>query len=149
VDRGIYKGSYRVLNAQHIDLFWRGAGLFPFNLKRALCTFEKETTPETETPIQATSYEAFDRVFVNSSPPNAQSLQKANELLLSTLDSRTIPTTPVRKYIRKLTLGIEQLYTKSILHQHNINNFRSIIKKHTICKKGKKVILKNHFYISI
>ena len=142
------KARTEVLDTQHIDSSWRGAGLFPFNPKRALRTNEKETTPEAETPIQATPYKAFDRVFMNSSPPDAQSLQKANELLLSTLDSRTIPSTPVRRYIRKLAFGTEQLRAKSIVHQHDANNLRSIIKKRTTRTKGKRVILKGHFHIS-
>jgi hypothetical protein len=142
------KARTEVLDTQHIDSSWRGAGLFPFNPKRALRTIEKETTPEAETPEIPTPYEAFDRVFVNSSPPDAQSLQKANELLLSTIESRTIPSTPVRKYIRKLAFGTEQLRAKSIVHQHDANNLRSIIKKRTTRTKGKRMVLKGHFYIS-
>jgi hypothetical protein len=142
------KARTEVLKTQHIDSSWRGAGLFPFNPKRALRTIAKETTPEAEIPKTPTPYEAFDQVFVNSSPPDAQSLQKANELLLSTIESRTIPSTPVRKYIRKLAFGTEQLRAKSIVHQHDANNLRSIIKKRTTCTKGKRVVLKGHFHIS-
>jgi hypothetical protein len=58
------------------------------------------------------------------------------------------PSTPVRQYIRKLALGTEQLRAQSIVHQHNANNLRSIIKKRTTRKKGKRVALKGHFYIS-
>ena len=142
------KARTEVFDTQHINSAWRGAGLFPFNPKRALRTIEKETTPEAETPTHATPYEAFDQVFVNSSPPDAQSLQKANELLLSTIESRTIPTTPVRKYIRKLVFGTEQLRAKTIVHKHDANNLRSIIKKRTTRTKGKRVVLKGHFHIS-
>src|ERR1700710_2017183 len=59
-----------------------------------------------------------------------------------------IPSTPVRKYIRKLALGTEQLRAKSIVHQHDANNLRSIIKKRTTRTKGKRVILKGQFLIS-
>jgi hypothetical protein len=142
------KARSEVLDTQHIDSSWRGAGLFSYNLKRALRTIEKETTPEAKTTIQPTPYDAFDRVFVNSSPPDAQSLQKANEPLLSTIERRTILSTPVRKYIRKLALGTEQLRAKSIVYQHDANNLRSIVKKRTTRTKGKRVILKGHFYIS-
>ena len=105
-----------IFNTQHIDFLWRGAGLFSFNPKRALRTIEKEVTPEAETLTQPSTYDAFNQVFVNSSPPDAQSLQKANELLLSTIERRTIPSTPVREYIRKLAFGTKQLRAKSIVH---------------------------------
>ena len=143
------KARTEVLDTQHIDSSWRRAGLFPFNPKRALRTIEKETTPEAETPIQATPYEAFDRVFMNSSSPDAQSLQKANELFLSTLDSRTIPSSPVRSYIQKLAFETEQLRVKTIVYQHDANNLQSIIKKRTTLTKEKRVILKGNFHISM
>ena len=137
-----------IFDTQHIDSSWRGAGLFPFNPKRALRTIEKEVTPEAETLTQPSTYDAFNQVFVNSSPPDAQSLQKANELLLSTIERRTIPSTPVREYIRKLAFGTKQLRAKSIVHQHDANNFRSIIKKRATRTKGKRVVLKGQFHIS-
>ncbi|KFY11349.1 hypothetical protein V491_07247 [Pseudogymnoascus sp. VKM F-3775] len=89
-----------------------------------------------------------NEVLDSCSPPDAQSLQKANELLLLAIERRTIPSTPVRKYIQKLALGTEQLRAKSIVHQHDTNNLRSIIKKRTTRTKGKRVILKGHFHIS-
>jgi GTPase involved in cell partitioning and DNA repair len=75
-------------------------------------------------------------------------LRKANELLNSTIENSTTITTPVRKYIRKLTTGTEQLQAQSIVHQHDAKNLRSIIKKRKTRTKGKRVILKGHFHIS-
>jgi hypothetical protein len=46
-----------------------------------------------------------------------------------------------------LTAGSEQLRARSIVHQHDANNLRSIIKKRTTRTKGKSVVLKGHFYI--
>ena len=45
-------------------------------------------------------------------------------------------------------MGTKQLRAQSIVHQHNANNLRSIIKKCTTYKKGKRVVLKGHFHIS-
>lgn len=75
-------------------------------------------------------------------------LREANEILNSTIDIHTTITTPVRQYIRKLTTGTEQIRARSVVHQHDANNLRSIIKKRTIRTKGKRVVLKDHFHIS-
>jgi uncharacterized protein YycO len=64
------------------------------------------------------------------------------------MESRTMSSTPVRQYVQKLTAGTEQLRARSIVHQHDANNLRSIIKKRATRKKGKRVILKGHFHIS-
>ena len=56
-----------------------------------------------------TQFNIFNQVFVNSSPPDAKTLQRANDLLNSTIDGYTIPSTPVRQFIRKLTAGTAQL----------------------------------------
>jgi hypothetical protein len=137
-----------VCNRQNIESAWRGAGLFPFNPQKALRTVAREKTPELERPKTPTQFHIFDRVFVNSSPPDATILRKANELLNSTIDDHITITTPVRQYIRKLTTGSEQLRARSIVHQHDANNLRSIIKKRTTRTKGKRVVLKGHFHIS-
>jgi hypothetical protein len=137
-----------VCNHQNIKSSWRGAGLFLFNPQRALCTIARETTPEVKMPRTPSQFDIFDQVFVNSSPPDATILAKANELLNSTIDDRTTVTTPIRQYIRKLTTGTEQLRARSIVHRHDANNLRSIIKKRTIRTKGKRVVLKGHFHIS-
>jgi len=68
------KARTEVFDTQHINSAWCKAGLFLFNPKRALYTIDKKTTPKAETPIQAISYKAFNQVFVNNSPPDAQSL---------------------------------------------------------------------------
>ncbi|KFY31825.1 hypothetical protein V493_00761 [Pseudogymnoascus sp. VKM F-4281 (FW-2241)] len=108
----------------------------------------QEDPQDLERPKTPTQFNIFDRVFVNSSPPNKTTLQAANELLNSTIQARTDITTPVRQYIKKLTAGTERLQAQSIIHQHDANNLRSIIKKRTTRTKGKRVVLKGHFHIS-
>jgi hypothetical protein len=137
-----------VCNHQNIESAWRGAGLVPFNPQRALRTLARDATPELERPQIPTQFDIFNQVFINSSPPDESILRTANELLNSTIDSHTTPSTPVRQYIRKLTTGTEQLRARSIVHQHDANNLRSIIKKRTTRTKGKRVVLKGHFHIS-
>jgi hypothetical protein len=133
---------------QNIESAWRGAGLVPFNPQRALRTMVFDTTPEVERPKAPTEFDIFDQVFVNSSPPDATTLRAANELLNSTINGDVIPITPIRQYIRKLTTGAEQLQARSIVHQHDANNLRSIIKKRTDRTKGKRVVLKGQFHVS-
>lgn len=99
---------------RNIESAWRGAGLFPFNPQRALRTIARETTPEAERPKTPTQFDIFSKVFINSSPPDEETLRTANELLNSTINSHTIPSTPVRQYIQKLTTGTEQLRARSI-----------------------------------
>ena len=93
-----------------------------FNPQRVLCTIERDPTPELERPKTPTQFGIFDQVFVNSSPPDKATLQAANELLNTTIKARTIPSTPVRQYIQKLTVRTEQLQAQSKVHQYNTNN---------------------------
>ena len=132
----------------HIESAWRGSGMIPFNPQRALRTMERAPTPEVERPKTPTRFDIFNQVFVNSSPPDEVTLRAANELLNTTIGACTIPSTPVRQYIQKLTVGTEQLRARSIIHQHDANNLRSIIKQRTTRTKGKRVVLKGHFHIS-
>lgn len=137
-----------VCNHQNIESAWRGAGLFPFNPARALRTLVRDIIPEVERPKTPTQFDIFDQVFVNSSPPDEEMLRTANSLFNSAINSRTVPTTPVRQYIRQLAAGTEQLRARSIVHQHDANNLRSIIKKRKTRIQGNRVVLKGHFHIS-
>jgi hypothetical protein len=99
-----------------LESAWRGAGLFPFNPQRALRTIARGTTTEVERPKTPTQFTIFNQVFVNSSPPDAATLQRANDLLNSTINGYAIPSTPVRQYIRKLTTGAEQLRARNAIN---------------------------------
>ncbi|KAK6598160.1 aldehyde reductase [Botrytis cinerea] len=145
---GIFKARADVCHHQNIESAWRGAGLHPFNPQRVFRTLGREFTPEVEISKEPTQFDIFNQVFVNSSPPDVAILQTANNLLNSTIENDTTLSTPVRQYIRKLTIGSEQLRAQSIVHQHDANNLRAIMKKRTIRKKGKRLVLKGHFHIS-
>ena len=138
-----------VCNYQNIILAWRGAGLFPFNPQRALCTIIQEgEIPEQEQPKTPTQFDIFDQVFVNSSPLDKATLRSANQLLNLTLDSQVALLTLVYQYIRKLALGTKKLQVQTIVYQHNAINLWSILQKCKTCTNGKRVALKGHFLVS-
>lgn len=138
-----------VFDTYHINSAWRRAGLFLFNLQKALRMLSSnEALPEANRPTTPTQFDIFNQVFVDSSPLNITVLEKANQLLNSTIANSTTIATPVRQYIRKLASRAEQLQAKSIVYQHDANNLRLILKKRTTRKKGKRVVLKGHFHIS-
>ncbi|KAH6662751.1 hypothetical protein B0J14DRAFT_495644, partial [Halenospora varia] len=94
----------------------RGSGMIPFNPIRALRTIDQDPPCQLEAPTTPSSFDIFNQVFVNSSPPDISTLHKANELLVSTLqDCTTIPS-PIRGYIQKLTSGSERLHTQNTIH---------------------------------
>ncbi|ELR08830.1 hypothetical protein GMDG_03504 [Pseudogymnoascus destructans 20631-21] len=89
---------------------YRGAGLFPFNPQQALRTLlNAEPSVEADRPKTPHQYDIFDRVFINSSPPDGMTLRSANALLTTTINSGGVLSTPVRTYIQKLTVASEQL----------------------------------------
>ena len=105
-------------------------------------------SPEVDRPKTPNQYDIFNQVFINSSPLESTTLYTANALLISTINGSGVPSTPVRQYIQKLTVGTEQLQARSIVHQLDANNLHSVIKRRTIRTKGKRVVLKGHFHIS-
>lgn len=137
-----------ICNYQNIESAWCEAGLFSCNPQRALCMLAWETTSEAERSKTSTQFDIFNQVFVNSSSSDEATLQTVNELLNSTIEGCTIPSTPVRQYIWKLAFETEQLWAWSIVHQHDAKNLWSILKKQKTHVKRKRVVLKNHFYIS-
>ena len=122
--------------------------MIPFNPIRALRTIDQDTPCQPEVPATPSEFDIFDQVFVNSSPPDISTLHKANELLISTLQDRTTLLSPIRGYIQKLASGSERLHTQNTIYQHDAKNLRSIIKKRTTRKSGKRLVLSGHFYIS-
>ena len=84
---------------------------------------------------------------MNSSPPDFQTLHKANTVLSATI-SRGVLNTPTKRYIYKLADETEKLNTRHILQQRETDNLRSIIQKRRAQNKGKRAVLKNQFHIS-
>lgn len=55
-----------------------------------------------ERPKTLTEHDIFEIVFLNSSPPDFQTLHKANIVVLSSTISRGILNTPIKRCIHKL-----------------------------------------------
>jgi hypothetical protein len=134
---------------ENIDSAWRGAGLRPFQPQRVIraTTLLLPTTPTPERPRTPTEHDIFEKVFLNSSPPDFQTLHKANTVLSTTI-SRSVLNSPTKRYIYKLADETERLNTRNILQQRETENLRSIIQKRRAQNKGKRAILKGQFHIS-
>lgn len=136
------------LSATNIASAFRGAGLLPFNPQRVLRTIKSQPLAEIQRPHTPTEFDILDRVFVNSSPPDTQALQKANQVLKTVLQTRIALNTPTTRYVRNLADATERLNTRDIIRQREIDNLRTIAKARTERKKGKRAALKGHFHIS-
>ena len=140
------KARAEVCSPQNIESAWRGAGLVPLNPKRALRSLDCYETPEPGTPTAPQEYDILNKVFLNSSPPDATVLQEANKLLNTAV--KEVVNTPVRKYIQNLTSATEKLRAQNIIHQQDAVNLRAVLKARVTRRKGKRAVLKGHFHIS-
>ncbi|KFY18076.1 hypothetical protein V492_00173 [Pseudogymnoascus sp. VKM F-4246] len=132
----------------NINSAWRGSGLQPFQPQIDIRAATLPTTDvATERPHTPTEHDIFEKVFLNSSPPDFQTLHKANTHLSTTI-SHGILDTPTKRYIHKLVDETERLNTRHILQQRETENLRSIIQKRRTQNKGKRAILKGQFHIS-
>ncbi|KFX98459.1 hypothetical protein V490_02294, partial [Pseudogymnoascus sp. VKM F-3557] len=128
----------------------RGSGLQPFQPQtviRAATLPTPTTDTATEQPHTPTEHDIFEKVFLNSSPPDFQTLHKANIVLSSTI-SRGILDTPTKRYIHKLADETERLNTRNILQKRETENLRNVIQKRRAQNKGKRAVLKGQFHIS-
>ncbi len=106
---------------------WRGSGLQPFQLQTVIRAATLPTTDVVvERPHTPTEHDIFEKVFLNSSPPDFQTLHKANTVLSSTI-SRAVLTTPTKRYINKLADETERLNTRNTLQKRECDNLRLII----------------------
>lgn len=83
---------------------------------------------------------------MNSSPPDFNTLQKANSVLSKALNKPL--SSPTKRYIYKLADKTEQLSIHYILQQRETENLRNIIQKRRAQNKGKRAVLKGQFHIS-
>jgi hypothetical protein len=68
-----------------------------------------------ERPHTLTEHDIFKKVFLNSSPPDFQTLHKANIVLSTTISRSSVLNTPIKRYIHKLADETEKLNTCHIL----------------------------------
>ena len=132
----------------NITSAWRGSRLQPFQPQTVIRAATLPTTDVVvERPKTPREHDIFEKVFLNSSPPDFQTLHKANTVLSTTI-SRGILNTPTKRYIHKLADETERLNTRHILQQRETDNLRSIIQKRRAQNKGKRAVLKGQFHIS-
>ena len=132
----------------NITSAWRGSGLQPFQPQTVIRAATLPTTDiVVERPKTPTEHDIFEKVFVNSSPPDFNTLQKANSVLSTALNQGVL-NTPTKQYIHKLADETERLNTRNILQQRETDNLRSIIQKRREQNKGKRAVLKGQFHVS-
>ena len=143
------KARVDTFSTQNIASAWRGAGLQPFQLQRVVRMITLPTIDTTEhQPQTPQQHDIFETVFQNSSPPDFATLRKANAVLSTALEARTVLNTPTTRYIQKLANATERLNTQNFLHQRDADNLRSIMQTRRTQQKGKRAILKGEFHIS-
>jgi hypothetical protein len=131
----------------NIKSAWRGSGLLPFQPQKVIraatlpLTYVKPQRPKTPT-----EHDIFKKVFQTSSPPDFNTLQKANSVLSKALNE-DILNTPTKSYIHKLVDETEQLNTHYILQKREVENLHNITQKRR-AQKGKRAILKGQFHVS-
>src|SRR5258705_6622256 len=75
-------------------------------------------------------------------------MPKANTVLSTVLEARTVLNTPTTRYSQKLANATERLNTQNFLQQRDADNLRAIIQTRRTQQKGKRAILKGQFHIS-
>ncbi|PQM43923.1 hypothetical protein VE01_10819 [Pseudogymnoascus verrucosus] len=132
----------------NITSAWRGSGLQPFQPQTVIRAATLPTTDVIlERPHTPTEHDIFEKVFLNSSPPDFNTLQKANSVLSTALNQGVL-NTPTKRYIHKLADETERLNTRNTLQKRECDNLRSIIQKRRTQNKGKRAVLKGQFHIS-
>ncbi|KFY28879.1 hypothetical protein V491_00252 [Pseudogymnoascus sp. VKM F-3775] len=133
----------------NITSAWRGSGLQPFQPQTVIraATLQPPTPATPQRPRTPTEHDIFEKVFINSSPPDFNPLQKANSVLSTALNQGVL-NMPTKRYIHKLADETEKLNTCHILQQRETDNLRNIIQKRRAQNKGKRAVLKGQFYIS-
>jgi hypothetical protein len=131
----------------NITSAWRGSGLQPFQPQTVIHAAMLPTADVAlERPHTPTEHDIFEKVFMNSSPLDFNTLQKANSVLSKALNEPL--NSPTKRYIHKLVDKTEKLNTCHILQQRETDNLRSIIQKHREQNKGRRAVLKGQFHIS-
>ena len=144
------KARADTFSTQNITSAWRGAGLKPFQPQRIVREVTLPTTDFTEQqrPQTPQQHDIFETVFQNSSPPDFATLRKANTVLSTTLEARTVLNSPTTRYIRKLADATERLNTRNFLQQRDADNLRLIMQTRKTQHKSKRAILKGQYHIS-
>jgi len=137
------------ISTRNIESAWRGAGLVPFSPQRIIRSIRSNqpATPPIR-PQTPTEYNILNQVFVNSSPPDTTILLKANQVLNTALEARTVLNTPITRYVQKLADETVRLNTCAVIQQRDTDNLRTIVKSRKTRSMGKRAALQGQFHIS-
>ena len=85
-------------STSNINSAQRGSGLQPFQPQTVIRAATLPTTDVVvlERPHTLTEHDIFEKVFLNSSPPDFQTLYKANTVLSSTISRGGVLNTPIK-----------------------------------------------------
>jgi DDE superfamily endonuclease/Tc5 transposase DNA-binding domain len=142
------------INATNIASAWRGAGLVPFDPKKALryLAVERGDSPPplpaggmVRTPPESPTIAIFSKVFVNSSSPELGAYQVAMQELSNHL---VVLKTPLRSYMTKYTRWSEKKSAALKIAKMETKNLLTILNKRKNITKGKRHILKGRHLVT-
>ena len=145
---GYIQARIKSLTRQNIASAWRGAGLVPFDRKKALRYLPNERTNDghiAKTPPCSPPNKAFTPVYLNSSSPELAALRNANNFFQERIE---VLETPLRSHFRELAARTERHSTRNIIFEHENSNLRSLLNKRREVTKGKRSVIKGKFRLS-
>jgi hypothetical protein len=86
------KAREAAFSNSNIASAWRGCGLQPFQPQKVIRAATLTTYIAEERPKTPTEHDIFEKVFQNSSPPDFNTLQKANSVLSTALNQGVLNT---------------------------------------------------------
>ena len=90
----------------------------------------------------------FETSLLNSLPPDATILRKANNALTTLTEMQTPLFTPARKYVRRLTAQTEQLRAENTILRTRLNTATDLLSARQNRTKGKAITLKNQLILT-
>jgi hypothetical protein len=137
---------------------WRGAELFLFNPDRVLSQVQLPAMqvvspvtpllPPPKIPSIPIDPELFETSLLNSSPPDATTLQKTNAALTTLVETKTPLFTPARKYIRRLASKSEQLRAENSILKTRLQAATDLLSARQNRTKGKHIALKDQLLLT-
>ena len=140
------KMSITTLN---IAAAWRGAGLVPFDRKKAIRYLPAEQTvnkPILTTPSGSPNNKRFKAVYINSSSPELGELQNANKMFEECIQNLE---TPARVHFRAIADRSERRSARHAIVEHELANVREVLNNRRDVKKGKRSIIKGKFILTL
>ncbi|EDN96249.1 hypothetical protein SS1G_01174 [Sclerotinia sclerotiorum 1980 UF-70] len=112
---------------QNIKSGWKEAGLNPFSPRQVLNNLPAPLLPLPSTPNTPSNPEDLDLSLLNSSPPNDIELRQANQIFNSALSANNLPTSPVQRYVKRITHQIESLNAENAILRKEIQEYEELL----------------------